>query len=361
MKIKDRYIAKTLLSYTLVVMIVWLSIYSFFNFLSELNFLGKAKYTILEAFQYIVFQMPEVAYDQASALILLGCILGIGHLASTGQLLIFRVSGVSVLKITWLTVKNAMIFLFVLVLIGETLAPTLTQYAESSRSSALGQDSFSETQNGFWIRDGDSFINIENNLDGSIFKGITIIEANKDNRIERVINSDSGFFNGKSLNLNEANIFSINTKDKFENISLKERFEYKKGVAFDQDLIASFEKEPEELSTFTIIKQIQFLTENKLRAGVFEVELSKRLVKPVTLLAMILIAMLFIFGSTRAVTLGRKIFLGIAIALTFELTSRIGSAISLSYEFSPFFSFFIPSFLAIIIAIMILLNKSTHS
>ena len=91
MKIKDRYITKTILSYTLVVMIVWLSIYSFFNFLSELNSVGNANYTILSAFQFIILQMPEVAYDQASALILLGCILGMGHLATTGQLLIFRV------------------------------------------------------------------------------------------------------------------------------------------------------------------------------------------------------------------------------------------------------------------------------
>ncbi|MDC0621219.1 LPS export ABC transporter permease LptG [Candidatus Pseudothioglobus singularis] len=361
MKIKDRYIAKTLLSYTLVVIVVWLSIYSFFNFLSELNSVGKANYTILEAFQYIVLQMPEVAYDQASALILLGCILGMGHLATTGQLLIFRASGVSVFKITWLTIKNAMIFLFILILVGETLAPALTHYAENNRSNALGEFTLAESQDGFWIRDGDNFINVENNIDGSSFKGITIIEVNNENRIERVINSDSGFFDGKSINLNDVNIFSINIINKLENILFKERFEYAKGVAFDRDLIASFEKKPEDLSTFTIVKQIQFLTENKLRAGVFEVELFKRLGKPVSLLAMILIAMLFIFGSTRTVTLGRKIFLGVAIGLTFELISRISGALSLSYEFSPFLSSFIPSLLAIIIAVMILIKKSSHT
>jgi len=142
MKIKDRYITKTILSYTLVVMIVWLSIYSFFNFLSELNSVGNANYTILGAFQYIILQMPEVAYDQASALILLGCILGMGHLATTGQLLILRVSGASVFKIIWLTLKNAILFLLILILIGETFAPTLTQYAESERMHALGQTGF---------------------------------------------------------------------------------------------------------------------------------------------------------------------------------------------------------------------------
>jgi len=359
MKIKDRYIAKTLLTYTLVVMLVWLSIYSFFNFISELDSVGTAKYSILKAFQYIILQMPEVAYDQASAVILLGCILGMGHLATTGQLLIFRASGLSVIKITWLTIKNAMIFIFLLILIGETIAPKLTQYAENERSNALGQSTLSGNQNGFWIRDGDNFINVANNIDGSLFSGITIIEVDK-NKIKRVINSQSGNFDGKSLKLSETDIFSIDEQNKFENIGTKKRNLYNKNVAFDHDLIASLEKEPKDLSIWTIINQIQFLSENKLRSDVFEVELYKRLVRPISLIAMILLAMLFIFGSTRDVTLGRKIFFGVAIGLSFELISRVGGAMALSFEFSPLLSSFIPALSLIIIAFVILINKSTN-
>ena len=110
MKIRDRYIAKTLLSYTIIVLVVWTSVYSFFNFLAELNSVGKDDYTILSAFTYIILQLPEVAYRQASPIILLGCILGMGHLATTGQLLIFRVSGASIFKITFLTLKISLIF-----------------------------------------------------------------------------------------------------------------------------------------------------------------------------------------------------------------------------------------------------------
>ena len=206
MKIRDRYIAKTLLMYSLVVMLVWLSIYSFFNFLSELNSVGTSNYTILEAIKFIVLRIPEVAYDQASAVILLGCLLGMGHLASTGQLLIFRVSGLSILRTVWITLKNALFLIFLLILIGEVLEPVLTKYAESERASALGQDSLSNNQDGFWIRDGDNFINVENNVDGSLFSGITIFEVNKSNKIERIINSENANFDGQSLNLNETNI-----------------------------------------------------------------------------------------------------------------------------------------------------------
>jgi lipopolysaccharide export system permease protein len=360
MKIKDRYIAKTLLTYSLVVLIVWLSIYSFFNFLAELNTVGTVNYTILEAFKYIVLKLPEVAYDQVSPVILLGSILGMGHLATTGQLIILRASGISILKITWLTIKNSFIFLIFVTLIGELVAPTLTIFAENERSKAMGQTTLSSSQDGFWIRDGNNFINVENNLDGSLFKGITVIEVNKSNKIERVVESKSAIFDGQSIVMDSTNIFSINSTNLFDDIAIKERNFYNKRVAFDQDLIDSLEKEPKDLTTWTIVKQIQFLIDNKLRAEVFELELYKRLVKPITLVAMILLAMLFIFGSTRDATLGRKIFFGVAVGLSFELISRIGGAMALSLNFSPLLSTFVPAIAIMIIATIVLVNKSIH-
>jgi lipopolysaccharide export system permease protein len=361
MKIKDRYIANTLLTYSIVVLLVWLSIYSFFNFLAELNNVGTVNYTILEAFKYVLIQLPEVAYDQVSPIILLGCVLGMGHLATTGQLIILRTSGISILKITWLTLKNAIIFLICLTLIGELVAPTLTTYAEKERSNAMGQNSFLNSQDGFWIRDGDNFINVKNNVDGSLFNEITIIEVdNEPNKIERVVESKSAIFDGQNINMKSTNIFSINSTNLFDDIAFKERNLYKKRVAFDQDLIDSLEKEPKDLTTLTIVKQIQFFTDNKLRAEVFEVELYKRLVKPITLVAMVLLAMLFIFGPTRDATLGRKIFFGVAIGLSFELISRIGGALALSFDFSPLLSTFVPAIVIIIIATIALINKSIY-
>jgi lipopolysaccharide export system permease protein len=358
MKIRDRYIAKTLLSYTIIVLVVWISIYSFFNFLAELNSVGKEGYTILSAFTFIFLQLPEVVYKQASPIILLGCILGMGHLATTGQLLIFRVSGASILKITLLTLKNSLVFVLFLIAIGEFLAPISSSFAETSRSNAMGNSSVSINQNGFWIRDGDNFINVRRNIDGKLFNSITVIEVNSSNKIERVIKSENAIFDGDSLDMSGSEIFSIDESSSFDKISLKERNSYNKIVSFDQDLIDSLEKDPEDLSTLTLIKQIRFLTDNKLRSGVFEVELYKRLIQPVTLIAMILLAMLFIFESTRDVTLGRKIFFGVALGLSFEMLSRVASAMSLGLDFSPFLSSILPSITVMFISIIFLLKKS---
>ena len=356
MKIRERYITKTLLNYTLIVLLVWLGIYGFFNFLTELNNVGTENYTILEASKYVFLQMPEVAYDQASPVILLGCVLGMGHLATTGQLLIFRVAGNSILNITWLTLKTALLFIATIIVFGELLAPILTNYSESSRSSALGESNLLANQNGFWIRDGDNFINVNNNING--LTGITVIEINASNKIERVIKSDKASFDGNSLKMNGSEIFTIGTSGTFENISFKERNSYNKIVSFDRDLVDSLEKEPEELATWTIIKQIQFLSDNKLRSELFEVELYKRLVKPLTLVAMILMAMLFIFGSTRDATLGKKIFFGVSLGLLFELVSRIGSSLALSLDLSPLLSSISPAIVVMGISITLLIYKS---
>ena len=358
MKIRDRYIAKTLLSYTLVVLVVWLSIYSFFNFLTEINVVGQESYTILSAIKYIILKMPEVTYSQASPVILLGCVLGMGHLATTNQLLIFQISGTSILKITGTTLKNALIFVIAIIAIGEAIAPMSSNFAELGRSNALGNIAVSTSQEGFWIRDGDNFINVKKNIDGKLFSGITVIEVNSSNKIERVIKSENAVFDGNSLDMSGTDIFSISDDGFFDNISLKERNSYNKTVSFDQDLIDSLKKEPKDLTTWTIIKQIQFLSDNKLRSEVFEVELYKRLIKPVTLVAMILLAMLFIFGSTRDITLGRKIFFGVALGLSFEMLSRIASAMALSFDFNPLMSAILPSTLVMLISITLLIQKS---
>ena len=358
MKIRDRYIAKTLLTYTIIVLVVWISIYSFFNFLAELNSVGESEYTILSAFTYIILKLPEVAYRQASPIILLGCILGMGHLATTGQLLIFRVSGDSILKITLMIIKNSLIFVFFFITIGEFLAPTLSNFAESTRSNDLGGSNQSINQEGFWIRDGDNFINVKKNIDGTLFSGITVIEVNSSNKIERVIKSENALFDGNSLDMSGSEIYSIDGSSFFDGISLKERNSYNKTVSFDQGLIESLEKEPKDLSTWTLIKQIRFLSDNKLRSGVFEVELYKRLVQPVTLIAMILLAMLFLFGSSRDVTLGRKIFFGVMLALSFEMLSRIASAMALSFDFNPLMSSILPSIIVMVVSLVFLIQKS---
>ena len=63
----------------------------------------------------------------------------------------------SILKITGITLKNALIFVIAIIAIGEAIAPMSSNFAELGRSNALGNIAVSTSQEGFWIRDGDKF------------------------------------------------------------------------------------------------------------------------------------------------------------------------------------------------------------
>ena len=359
MKIRDRYITKTLLSYTLVVLLVWLSIYSFFNFLEELNSIGKADYTTLEAIKYILLQMPELVYKQASPVILLGCVLGMGYLATTNQLVVLRVSGNSILKLTAITIKIALTFVIVILAFGEFFVPLASEEGEKGRAKALGQSFALQSREGFWIREGDNYINVINNIDGSSFTDVTIYQVSPSNKIETIITSESVDFVGTTtLAMKNANIISLNEIDNSIEITSNKRNNYNKIVSFDRDVIESLKKEPKELTTRKIYKHIQFLDDNKQASSIYKVELYKRLIKPVTLVAMILLAMLFIFGSNRDVSLGRKIFFGITLGLSFEMLSRVSGALSLSFNLSPLMSAVLPTLVIIVLAIVLLSRKS---
>ena len=362
MKILDRYIAKTLLFYTLGVLVVWIGIYSFFNFIDEVKFIGTVDYTILSAIIYIASDLPAVIYSHSSVVILLGCLLALGHLATTSQLVIVRSGGVSIMQIAKIVIRSAILFIAVVIFIGETVAPITTEYAENSRAKALGlgRNVSVINQQGFWIKDGDSIINAKKNFGGHLFSDVTLIKLNKSNRLDSVIHSNQALFDGKNLDFEDVVGYKLKHSNDFINIQPEKYKKYNTQVSFDQELIASLKKEPYKLSTWDLYKQVSFLVDNNLTAKAFEVELYKRIIKPITLIAMLLFSMLFIFGSLRDSSLGRKIFLGVMISLFFELASRIGGMLSLRFDYNPLLSASIPTAIVLVIAFMLLRRKSAR-
>jgi len=358
MKILDRYLAKTLLFYTLGVMAVWIGIYALFNFIDEIKFIGQGSYTALSAMIYVLSDIPAVMYSHSSVIILLGCLLALGHLASTSQLVIARGSGMSIMQLAKIVVKIALIFITVVIFLGEIISPITTQYAESYRSNSLGRNASTTSQEGFWIKDGSSIIHVEKNFNGKLFEGLSLIESGKENQVELILQSDKAMFDKNNLKLKEASGYSLSKNNNTISIAPVKHNLYNAKVLFDQDLINDLKKDPYELSSWDLYKQIHFLNSNNLSASAFKVELYKRIIKPVTLIAMLLFSMLFIFGSLRDASLGKKIFLGVVISLFFELSSRIGSVISLKFDYSPLLSTSAPTIAVLIVALILLRRKS---
>jgi lipopolysaccharide export system permease protein len=55
MKILDRYIAKAIISYTLLVLLILIALYTFLAFVTELEEVGQGSYRVSDALSYYLF------------------------------------------------------------------------------------------------------------------------------------------------------------------------------------------------------------------------------------------------------------------------------------------------------------------
>ena len=117
----DRYIGTSVFLAILSVLGIIVGLALLFAFIDELGDLSDS-YGTLEAMIYVVLTLPPRAYEMLPMAALIGCLIGLGSLASNSELTIMRAAGVSVGRIVWAVMKPMLVLMLVGVLIGEYLA-----------------------------------------------------------------------------------------------------------------------------------------------------------------------------------------------------------------------------------------------
>ena len=90
MKILQRHIGLTIIMATLLVLMVLIGLQIFISFISELHDIGTGSYNLWQVFQYVILTMPNYLYSFFPMASLLGCLTGLGYLASNSELIVMR-------------------------------------------------------------------------------------------------------------------------------------------------------------------------------------------------------------------------------------------------------------------------------
>ena len=358
MKILDLYIAKTLLKYSLAVMVILVGVFAFFKFLEEVDDIGRVGYSAIDAFAYVSMLIPSIAHSLSSLFILLGVILGLGYLASNSELVVMRSASVSIGKITKTSLQVSLILMIVMMLFGEFIAPFASEQAKRFKAKATGERIVDASEQGFWIREGEQFIHVDKNVGGEFFKNVTLINRKNKKEIDSVVFSPNAVIDQQNLYLKQSSSYQLAGDDVNRSITKESLPEYTTLVNFDQDLIQSLKKEPKTLSIWQLYKHIDFLSSNQLSTDIYEVEFYARLMQPITLVTMIVLAIPFVFGSLRDSSLGKKVFIGVTIGLFFWLASKIGAQLSLRFDFNHLISAALPTIVVSVFAIFNLYRMS---
>jgi lipopolysaccharide export system permease protein len=168
----DRYIGTSVFLAILAVLGVIVSLSMLFAYIDELGDLSES-YGLLEAGVWVLLTVPGRIYEMLPMAALIGCLIGLGTLASYSELTIMRAAGVSVGRIVWAVMKPMLVLMLLGILIGEYIAPWSENLAQANRAMAQGGGEAQSSKRGLWHRQGDEFVHINAVQPNGMLLGVT--------------------------------------------------------------------------------------------------------------------------------------------------------------------------------------------
>ncbi|MBL8253307.1 MAG: LPS export ABC transporter permease LptG [Candidatus Competibacter sp.] len=341
MSILDRYIFRTVAGATLVALLVLLLLEAFLGLLVELEQVGKGHYDFVAAIHYVMLIQPQRLYELFPMALLVGGLLGMGALASGSELVVMRAAGLSLNRLTRSVLQAGFLLSLLVLVIGEFAAPPLEQLADEQRAIAKGEDLAIRGGRGFWARDGGYFIHVRGVLPRFRLADIHIFKVDPESRLEEVTAAQSARYQGGHWLLEgiDGSILdgdTVQTK-RLDNLSLASTISPK-----ILDVLAA---NPSDLSIRDLLTYVDYLERNGLDAQNYRLALWRKLLAPLVYLAMLVIAMPFVFGPQRSAGTGQRLLIGLLLGLAFFLINYLLGNVVLLYGHPPLAGAILPPLL----------------
>ena len=153
MKIFNRYFWQESSINILMIMLGLLAMFSFFDLIQELDSLGRGNYDISKMLVFVLLSIPGHIYDVVPVAVLVGMMYSLGTLARNSELVVMRVSGLSVLNIGYILIKVGLLFTVITFFVGELITPFSEKMAQRMRIKATDSVIAQDFRSGLWIKE----------------------------------------------------------------------------------------------------------------------------------------------------------------------------------------------------------------
>lgn len=330
----DRYITKTVVSAITLVICMLTGLQIFMLFVNELGDIGKGDYGVIQAFIFVLMTMPYQVYLFLPMASLLGCLIGLGVMASANELVIMRSSCMSIGKITRVVLKVAIILILIVTILGEFIFPKFILHASDNKFEAINAGQTLITNKGVWLRSKNDFINISKVINNKTLENITQFHFDKNHDLRFIRNIKvANYLNNKWIanDINETKILNNSTKTK-----KIEKTDWL--ININPNLLTLSSTEPDEMTFPELLNFIKGHKDKFLSINGYKLAFWQRIIQPFTTIVMMLLAVPFIFGPLRSSTMGSKLLLGATVGFGFYILNRFFGSLSQIYQFSTFYA-----------------------
>jgi len=349
MSIVDRYVGRTVLAAIALMLLAIVGLDMIFRLIDELNSLG-GDYQYLQALGYALMTTPSRINVMLPMSALIGCLAGLGSMATSSELVVMRAAGISTLRLIWAAMKPAILLLIVAMAVTEFVAPKLEQIAESEREMKKNHAEALISGAGLWNREGNEFMHFNVVQPNGVLYGVSIFHYDEQRRLQSALFAKRATFGDDGWLLEEVvgTAFSENHTDKIEHRTLKWHSQ------LVPELLDLVSLDATELSLRGLSRYANYLGRQGLANSEYRLAFWQKALLPLSTLSLVLVAISFIFGPLRSVTMGFRIFCGVLLGIVFRTTQDILGPASSVYGFPPFLASLIPVMICVVIGIVLL-------
>lgn len=350
--ILDRYIGKIVISTSVFSLLVLAGLSGLIRFVEQLRHMGRGTYGLLEVLTFVLFSVPrdiEVFFPMAA---LLGGLIGMGMLASNSELVVMMAAGRSKLNLMASVMKASLIMMLVVLLLGEWVAPQLESKARQLRAQAISGGALLSSPNGIWAKDGNSYIHIGELEETGVLNKVSVYQF-ENRELHQVIHGERAVYKDNVWQLSQVQYSQLGGQA-ILNQELPE-WEWQSGLTPEK--LGVVIVRPESLSLSGLSQYIQYLRGNQQNSSRYELAFWRKVAVPFTVAVMLLVALSFIFGPLRSVTMGARILLGVITGFAFHMVNEVFGPISQVYALPAIFGAFLPGLLFASGALYMLLRE----
>jgi lipopolysaccharide export system permease protein len=343
-----RYISTTVFLCMLMTLFILLSLDVVFSAIDQL---GKVRggYTSKEALIYIAYTIPRRIYEFIPFVCLIGSLIGLGLLASSSELTIVRAAGISVRRIVWMALRPALLFAFVGVILGEYIAPYTEQTGDARR--IMSRDNWVRTTNNMWNREGNDFMYIRAATPNGEIKGLTRYHFDENRQLVFSSYAKEAVFVREGV-WEERNVIVSN----FEGGSIVKSTEAVREweTPLKPNILGMLIMDPEDMSISNLNYYSNYLKSQNLHPGNYALAFWQKTFQPLATISLVIIALSFVFGPLRSVTMGQRVFTGIVFGIAFQLLQKLVAPASIVFGIAPFVAVLFPIALCLLIGLYLL-------
>ncbi len=352
MRLITRYIAQQVAAAILLVLAVLIGLDLIIGLIDQTNNI-EGRYTLGPAAYYTLLALPSHVSQLLPFSVLIGCLAGLGSLATTSELVVMRSAGVSIIRIVWMALRPALLVALFGLLVAEFVAPKCQQVAESYRAMLLQKKDISVSEYGLWHREGNRFIHFNAvQPNGELF-GVSIFSLDATRHLESAAFAQRAIYQEDHWLLEDVRTTRLFADHVESSSSPRERWD----TQLSPQLLNILVLNPIDLSISGLWRYVHFLQAQGTDAGQYELALWNKLLQPLAVVSLVLVAASIIFGPQRQASMGTRVFTGLMIGIVFRISQDTLGPASLVFGFAPILASLLPILVSLTAGLLVLRRR----